>query len=146
MTDVAPNRKGKPLNVPLDPGRDVPLYRQIADYVWNEVVSGALDTGDRLPTVRQLAVDLGIHPGTVDRAYDELQRLGVIVRRPGEGTVVGVRAADRANLKRFADLERFCREIVATAESRGFNVEEVIDMVGELRNQAREGRPPPEEQ
>jgi GntR family transcriptional regulator len=144
MTDVAPNKKSKALAIPLDPGRGEPLYRQIADYVWNEVLNGTLDTGDRLPTVRQLAVDLGIHPGTVNRAYDELERLGVIVRRPGEGTFVGAQAADRANLKRYAALEQYCRDVVAEAESRGFTVDEVIDMVGELRNQARDGQPPTE--
>ena len=145
MTDVAPSRKSKMLDIPLDPGRAEPLYRQIADHVWNEVLSGTLDTGDRLPTVRQLAVDLGIHPATVTRAYEELQRLGVIVQRPGEGTFVGAQAADRANLKRIADLEQFSRGVIADAESRGFTINEVIDMVRELRNQTRDGRPSTEE-
>ena len=79
----------------LDPGSNLPLYRQIVDHVWVRVAEGVLDPGEKLPTVRQWAVDLGVHPNTVARAYKELELLGVVVRRAGEGTFEGLKPADR---------------------------------------------------
>ncbi|MBN1512276.1 MAG: GntR family transcriptional regulator, partial [Phycisphaerae bacterium] len=57
----------------IDPKSGVPYYRQIIDQVQFAVADGRLACGDRLPTVRQLAVDLKINPNTVARAYQELE-------------------------------------------------------------------------
>ncbi|NIQ55192.1 MAG: GntR family transcriptional regulator, partial [Gammaproteobacteria bacterium] len=72
----------------------VPLFRQLVDRLWLEIITGTLEAGERLPTVRQLAIDLGIHPNTVGRAYTELELLGVLVKRPGHGTYVCLGPAD----------------------------------------------------
>jgi DNA-binding transcriptional MocR family regulator len=74
----------------LDPASDEPLYRQIVNRLWLEVVTGTLETGERLPTVRQLAIDLSLNPNTVARAYNELEALGVLTRKPGQGTFVSL--------------------------------------------------------
>ena len=57
----------------LDPGSGVPVYRQIIDQVLAAIATGGLSGGDRLPTVRQVAVELAINPNTVMRAYRELE-------------------------------------------------------------------------
>lgn len=67
----------------------LPIYLQIVNQVKRAVASGVLVPGDRLPTVRQLAVDLTINPNTVAKAYQELEREGVISTVPGRGTFVG---------------------------------------------------------
>jgi GntR family transcriptional regulator len=117
----------------MDFGSGEPLYRQIVDRVWLEVITGALDTGERLPTARQLAIDLGVHPNTVARAYEELRLLGVLVARPGEGTYVGLTRPDRSALERRAQLERLCRDIVSQSKALGISLDNVVDMLVELR-------------
>ena len=118
----------------LDKGSEEPLYRQIADRFWLEVVSGTLETGERLPTVRQLAIDLGVHPGTVSRAYEELESLGILVKRPG-GTFIALSSPDTSVLERRAQLERLCRDLIDRADTFGFSVTELIDTLTDLRSE-----------
>lgn len=118
----------------LDKGSENPLYRQIADRVWEEVVSGTLETGERLPTVRQLAIDLGVHPGTVARAYEELEHLGILVKRPG-GTFIALSSRDTSLLERRAQLERLCRDLIDRASTFGFSATELIDTLTDLRSE-----------
>lgn len=121
----------------LDRGSEQPLSRQIADRLWLEVISGTLDTGQRLPTVRQLAIDLGIHPKTVQRAYDELERLGVVTVRPG-GTFVSLSVPDAEERERVAQLEEASREALRRTEALGFSIDDLMDMLAELRAARRE--------
>lgn len=131
-----PLHEGQPhgLALHLDRGSDVALFRQIADQVWEQVVDGTLRTGQRLPTVRQLAIDLGVHPNTVGQAYRELELLGVVTARSGEGTFVGLKPPDGAELERRRRLEAIGREAVAQAREAGFSVDELLDAVAELRS------------
>lgn len=117
----------------VDLASDVPPYRQIVDRLWVAVAEGELATGIKLPTVRELAVSLSVHPNTIQRAYDELELLGVVVRRPGEGTVVGVTRSNRDELERRARLEHLCREIIARAAELGYSTSDVIDVMSALR-------------
>lgn len=138
MTDVSRSREARKLDVDVDAGSEVPLYRQISDYVWVAVANGSFETGDRLPTVRQAAIDLGVHPDTVSRAYKELDLLGVVVRRGGEGTFVGLRASAKKELERYRCLEDICREAVSRAEQAGFSVDDIVDTLAELRPSIRQ--------
>lgn len=73
------------LRLEIDVTSDVPIYRQIRDRIVRGAASGALAPGERLPTVRQLAADLGVNPMTVNKAYALLKAEGIIVmdRRRG---------------------------------------------------------------
>ena len=122
------------LAISLDPGSDLPLYRQIVDHVWVKVAEGVLDPGEKLPTVRQWAVDLGVHPNTVARAYKELELLGVVVRRAGEGTFVGLKPADRHEIERHAELERLCLKVLSRAQALGFTADELLESLAELQS------------
>jgi GntR family transcriptional regulator len=73
----------------LDAASGVPLYQQIVDQVKRSVAAGTLQTGDRLPTVRELASDLVVNPNTVARAYQVLEQEHVVETRRGLGTFVG---------------------------------------------------------
>jgi GntR family transcriptional regulator len=119
--------------IDLDAADRVPLYRQIVDAVWERVVSGDLETGRRLPTVRQYAIDLGVHPNTVVRAYQELELLGVVERRGGNGTVVSIGEADKERLDRGMRLEQICQDAVERARTLGFSIDDVLDTLTELR-------------
>jgi GntR family transcriptional regulator len=119
----------------LDPGRDVPLSGQIVDELWLAVVSGEIESGERLPTVRQLAVGLGVSPRTVERAYAQLERLGVVSARVGEGVFVSLAPPSRAERERYVEVERLCRQISARAAELGFSIDDVIDLLAELRGE-----------
>ncbi len=127
-----PSRAGEvhELAVTLDTGSDAPLYRQIADHVWLEVAEGTLEPGQRLPTVRQCAIDLGVHPDTVARAYKELEMLGV-VRRTGDGTFVGLKPADKNEVERHAALASLCGDVLARIGELGFTLDEFVETLGE---------------
>jgi GntR family transcriptional regulator len=83
--------------IEVNPRGGVPIYVQIVEQVRHALEVGGLRPGDRLPTVRQLASELTIAPNTVVKAYNELQRMGLVQSRPGVGTVVaqGVEEIDR---------------------------------------------------
>ena len=84
---VEPSKRD-PLDLDLDPGRDLPLYRQIVDQVRRRIRSGALPVGFRLPPTRDLARSLKTHRNTVVRAYEELAASGHTVSTVGRGTFV----------------------------------------------------------
>lgn len=80
----------------LDPEADEPPYVQVREQVRAQVETGVLVPGTRLPTVRALAVELGLAPNTVARAYRELEALGVIETRGRAGSVVTGGGVERA--------------------------------------------------
>lgn len=99
------------------------------------IVSGQLGAGERLPTVRQTASDLGVAPGTAAKAYKLLERGGLVVTRTGAGT----RVAETAAVLPLPVVRRI-RELVAEAESAGAGSDEVIDVLRVIW-QARSGTP-----
>ncbi|WP_404285975.1 GntR family transcriptional regulator [Glutamicibacter arilaitensis] len=70
-----------------------PLVDQIQDQILGLITSGLLAADQKLPSVRQLASDLGVAPGTVAKAYSALEREGFLVTRTGSGTRVSVKAS-----------------------------------------------------
>jgi len=75
----------------IDPSSGTPIYRQLVDQVRQAVASGVLRAGDRLPSVRDLAVELAVNPNTIAKAYQELEREGVIETPRGKGSFVADR-------------------------------------------------------
>ena len=115
-------------SISIDPGSGVPFYRQIIDRTLLAIASGELKPGQRLPTVRQVAIDLHVNPNTVSRAYRELDIRRIVTTQRGTGTFVaagpGV-AMDAA--KRFEFFEKFCDEFAARAGELGFSLKEVVE-------------------
>ena len=72
----------------IDPASPTPPFEQLRAQLVAAVSSGELPPGDRLPTVRRLADDLGLAPGTVARAYRELETAGIVETRGRHGTFV----------------------------------------------------------
>jgi len=119
----------------LDLHSGTPVYRQIMDQVRGAVASGALTSGDQLPTVRQLAVDLEINPNTVVRAYRELELGGMLETQQGTGTFISAQKVKRADAQRERQLSQIVGDCVSRAGAAGFTVEELIE---ELRGLASE--------
>jgi GntR family transcriptional regulator len=77
-----------PAVLTVDPRSGVPIYLQVIEQIKRSVALGILGSGEQLPTVKQLALDLTINPNTVAKAYRELERDGVIETSPGRGSFV----------------------------------------------------------
>jgi GntR family transcriptional regulator len=107
----------------LDPADTRPIYRQIMDEIRRGIVLGTWPEGEPLPSVRQLASDLRVNPNTVQQAYRELEREGVVYVMRGQGTYVtaGAGRKERAPL-----LNAFTRRIVAEAYRSGFMPSELV--------------------
>ncbi len=110
----------------LDPLSGVPAYRQIIDQVQGGLASGALVSGDQLPTVRQLSVDLTINPNTVLRAYRELEIRGVLDSQQGTGTFIADRKIVQDETERGRKLVQLVSEFVARAGASGFTVQDLM--------------------
>ena len=76
------------LHYTINPDSDIPIYRQLSDQINAEIRSGTLKTGTQLPTVREMAQQMGLSCGTVKRVYDRLQELGDIEMTRRRGTFV----------------------------------------------------------
>ncbi len=117
----------------LADGAGQPVATLIVDDIWEAVVDGSLEGGERLPTARELAVALRVSPRIVEHAYDELERLGVIATRVGEGTAVSLTRPSEAELERRRELGTLCAELVERARELGFGVEELLDALAQYR-------------
>lgn len=114
----------------VNPHSGVPLYVQLEEQIKTAIASGVLQPGDRLPTVRELAVELTINPNTVARAYRELERAGLIDTTPGRGTfVTGSQAPPMQETERRQRLAGVVSVMVMEARALGFADEEILDAV-----------------
>ena len=82
-----------------------PIYEQIIDNMKQLVVSGALKRDEQIPSVRQLAQELAINPNTIQKAYAELERQGVIYSLKGRGSFVGSSLQELRNIQQNERLE-----------------------------------------
>ncbi|HXP43581.1 MAG TPA: GntR family transcriptional regulator [Candidatus Acidoferrales bacterium] len=124
----------------LDLHSGVPVYRQIIDQVRAGIGAGTLSTGDQLPTVRQLAVDLAINPNTVLRAYRELELGGTLETHQGTGTFISPQKTTKNNAERERQLTQLATEFAARAGAAGFSLEELLDRVGQFLPQSTQRR------
>ncbi|CAN5782241.1 GntR family transcriptional regulator [soil metagenome] len=109
----------------VDVSSGVPIYVQIVDQVQHAVDVGSLEAGDRLPTVRALAKELTVAPNTIVKAYNELQRSGLIESRPGVGTVVAEGIGDVARERRLEALNERLGVLVRDAVGLGLTEDDL---------------------
>jgi GntR family transcriptional regulator len=111
--------------IDVDPRSGVPIYLQIVDQVRHVLDVGGLRPGERLPTVRQLAGELAVAPNTIVKAYDELQRMGLVVGRPGVGTVVAEGVEEVARERRVEEVFERLRVLARDAAALGISEDEL---------------------
>ena len=111
----------------LEPTSGTPIYRQLVDQVRQLAASGGLEAGDRLPSVRAVAAELGINPTTIAKAYSLLEQEG-LVRSQGDEVVV----AAETPLKPLDALRSPALALVEAAKRLGFSREDTTDAVDQL--------------
>jgi GntR family transcriptional regulator len=118
----------------IDPTDATPLYAQLERAIKVAVATGRLKDGEKLPTVRQLAVSLRINANTVAKVYGELERAGVLETRRGVGTFARLpdgRAETRG--QRESQLTLLLDKFLADAADLGFSADEAIDRLRSRR-------------
>jgi GntR family transcriptional regulator len=114
----------------IDGDDPTPLYAQLERAIRVAIATGRLSPGDRLPTVRQLAVDLKINANTVAKVYAELERSGVLEARRGLGTFIrqgGARGPSPSDRER--PLAELADRFLAGAAALGFSADEAIQFL-----------------
>ncbi len=126
------NEQKSSLIGPVSPAADGPLYQQIVDRLKREISEGRLQPGAPLPSFRQLAQDLLVSVITVNRAYEELEREGIIFRRQGLGTFVAERGHDRSRESKLAAAKAMLREAFREAAEAGLKADELAELAREI--------------
>lgn len=117
------------LPISLSPSSPDPFYQQIVDQVRSLVLSGRLEPGTPLPSVRALAAELAVSVITTRRAYQELEREGVIVTRPGLGSTVADRRPEALEQARLDQVRARLEEAVNEAERLGVAPDQVVRLL-----------------
>lgn len=115
----------------IDFDSSIPIYKQIEARVIFGVASGSLRPGELIKSVRELAPEIFVHPNTVARAYQELERQGVLVARRGKGMEVTADAPRLCLEARREILRARLRDVLHEAVSSSLPVEEIRRLVEE---------------
>jgi len=115
------------LPIAVDPKADLPPSEQLVQQICFAVAAVALAEGERLPSVRVLAAQALVNPNTVGKAWRDLERLGVLDSRPGDGVFVAVGARARALRLRDAILGENLTRWIDDAAASGLTRTEIED-------------------
>ena len=108
-----------------------PIYEQLVENIRACVLSGDLAPGEQLPSVRALAGELAINPNTIQRAYNELERVGVTISVPGRGSFISEDITRLVDSRRRTSLEAI-DEKLREAKNIGVAKAEVIDLADKI--------------
>ena len=105
----------------IDPGSHIPIYLQIADAVRAAVAAGLYRPGEGLPSLRALAIEVQVNPNTVQRAYDELEREGLVYSQRGRGLFVADQGTTSAQARARLTVGRALDEAIRAGRAAGMD-------------------------
>ena len=102
-----------------------PIYIQLAEKINRQIIRNELTAGDKLPSVREMAINSGVNPNTVQRTYSELERMGIVETKRGQGTFV---TEDKEVLKNIREIlkNRIIESFVKNMREMGYPHDEII--------------------
>jgi len=109
-----------------------PIYEQIIKQIKTQIISGELEEGTALPSIRKLARELNISVITTKRSYEDLEREGFIDTVAGKGSFVAVQNKEFLREKRMRIVEEKLSEAISEAKMLGLGIEELKEMLGIL--------------
>ncbi len=122
----------------VDPSSGVPVFRQVMDQVRFHIASGLLKAGDELPPTRTLSAELGVNPMTISKAYNLLERDGVLDRRPGRPLVVKALAPEEIELEKLDQLRSHLSGAVRAAQQLSLKPGEAIKVFRQMLENDKE--------
>jgi GntR family transcriptional regulator len=102
-----------------------PIYLQLVDRIHRQIIRGELKLGEKLPSVREMAIQSGVNPNTVQRAYSELERMMTVETRRGQGTFVTENEDVLSELRNEVVLE-LVRVFTTNMKELGLTIKEMI--------------------
>lgn len=121
------------MDIAINVSDGVPIYRQIVNQVKYLVAAGALRPGEELPAIRTLALQLKVTPNTIVKAYDELERAGIVHKRQGSGTYVSEGRLRLATRERQRIIGQRIDALLADAYQLNFTADDIIRMIEERK-------------
>ncbi len=117
------------MNIIISNSSGQPIYEQIVSQIKTLIISGELNEGDALPSMRILARELRISVITTKRAYEELEREGFIVSLTGKGSFVASKNIDLIREQQLKEIENYMQEIISLANNCGIGLDELTEMM-----------------
>lgn len=104
---------------------DKPIYQQLIERITGDIIRGKLEPGEKLPSVREFAVQVGVNANTMQRVFKELEQMEITETRRGQGSFV------TENIDRIAEIRQKMKEDLTTSflqsvEALGFTADEMI--------------------
>ncbi len=112
----------------IDPKGHVPIYLQIAQGIRAAVAAGVYLPGEALPSLRTLAIDVQVNPNTVQRAYDELEREGLVHSRRGKGIFVANQGVASAQSRAVDAVGKALEEGIRAGRAAGMDAEQIREI------------------
>ena len=120
------------MKIVIQPQGTLAIYEQIVNQLKNAIVTGELKTGEALPSIRALAGELQVSVITTKRAYEELEKEGLIRSVAGKGFYVCEYNTDFLKEKQLMMLEKRISEVISEAKNAGLSCQEFLEMVEAL--------------
>jgi GntR family transcriptional regulator len=117
------------MNITIDPKDGLPIYRQISNQLRYMIASGLLRQDEDLPAIRTLAAELRVTPNTVVKAYDELEKAGVIAKRRGSGCYVSEGPPKIVDREKRKILEQRIDGLLVEARQLNYRPEELFKLI-----------------
>ncbi len=122
------------MKIVIQPQGTLAIYEQIVNQLKNAIVTGELSAGEALPSIRALAGDLNVSVITTKRAYEDLEKEGLIRSVPGKGFYVCEYNTDYLMEKQLVMLEKRLAEVIGDAKQAGLTAEDMKEMIDALYN------------
>ncbi|MGD9346281.1 MAG: GntR family transcriptional regulator [Candidatus Aminicenantes bacterium] len=120
---------------PLNPD---PMYKQVMDQIKDSIASGILMPGDKLPSIRELSLELKISIITTKRAYSDLENEGYIITRPGLGSFVADIDKNKLREAKLAELVDSLEKIIENAEKFDIKKEDIFALIKDIEEKTNE--------
>lgn len=118
--------------IQIDVRSRIPIYEQIINSIKQMSLSGVLSADEKLPSVRELARDMTINPNTIQKAYQELERQGIIYVKRGQGTFVNPNIKAKNREEKMSNLKEVINNIVIESIYLGISKEELIEIIKDI--------------
>ena len=122
------------MKIVIQPQGTLAIYEQIVNQLKNAIVTGELSAGEALPSIRALAGDLNVSVITTKRAYEDLEKEGLIRSVPGKGFYVCEYNTDYLMEKQLVMLEKRLAEVIGDDKQAGLTAEDIKEMIDALYN------------
>ena len=117
------------MDIVLSQRTDKPIYTQIYEQIANQIMTGKLSAGEKLPPIRTVALNLRISVIPVKQAWEQLEREGFIATAAGRGTFVNELGHHELSGKRIAAAEELLSKAVSDCHEMGLQLDEIIELV-----------------